>query len=142
MGIPGYVTIDLVREELQDRLPGDNSIDCDQFFSDDDIFHAMDRAAAAYNSLPPLGIDVVSARCLPTDTNIFLDAVLSRLYSAAIHKLSRNLVTWSAGGVTVDLEKTRLEAFRQLKAAQENDWREAGKQRKMERNRGLAWGNF
>lgn len=137
-----YVTIDLVREELQDRFPGDNSIDCDQFFSDEEILHAMDRAAAMYNSLPPLGIDPVSGRSLPADTNIFLDAVLSRLYGAAINKLARNLVNWSAGGVTVDLEKTRMQAFQQLKQELGTSWKEAAMQRKMEINRNLAWGGF
>lgn len=141
--MPSIVTIKMVREELQDRLPGDNSIECDQFFSDEEILHAMDRAAAAYNSLPPLGVDRVSGRCLPaSDTNIFLEATISRLLGAAIHKLSRNLMTWQAGGVAVDLERTRMEAFRALKQEIDSAWREAAVMRKREINIGLAWGYF
>lgn len=52
MSIPAYLTIEYIREELQDQMPSDNSIDCDLFFSDKDILHAMERAAARYNQLP------------------------------------------------------------------------------------------
>jgi hypothetical protein len=142
MAYPTYLTIDLVRQELQDRSPLDNSIDCDIFFSDEEILHAMDRAAARYNALAPIGIDVKNPKCLPANTSVFLDAVLSCLYSAAIHKLSRNLMTWQTGDASVDLEKTRLDAFRALKQETEQAWKEAAKERKMEINRQLAWGFF
>lgn len=139
---PGYVTIELVREELQDRIPGDNSIDCDQFFSDEEILHAMERAAAAYNSIAPIGVGSVHPKCMPTNTNIFLDATISRLLGQAIHKLSRNLITWQAGGVSVDLEKTRMQAFRELKKELDDSWRVAAKELKAQMNVRLAWGNY
>ena len=142
MAHPTYLTIALIRQELQDRTPADNSIDCDLFFTDEDILHAMDRAAAKYNALAPVGIDVQNAKRLPANTSVFLDAVLSCLYSSAIHKLSRNLMTWQTGDSTVDLEKTRLEVFTALKKETEQAWREAAKDRKMEINRQLAWGFF
>lgn len=142
MAHPTYLTIALIRQELQDRTPADNSIDCDLFFTDEDILHAMDRAAAKYNALAPVGIDVQNAKRLPANTSVFLDAVLSCLYSSAIHKLSRNLMTWQTGDSTVDLEKTRLEVFTALKKETEQAWKEAAKDRKMEINRQLAWGFF
>lgn len=137
----GYITIDLVREELQDRFPGDNTIDCDQFFSDEEILHAMDRAAARYNQLPPT-VEFVSGRALPTNTSIFLDAVLANLYGSAIHKLSRNLMSWQTGDVKVDLEKSRIEAFGALKAQLDKQWRTDAVDRKAEINRSLAWGIY
>jgi hypothetical protein len=142
MAHPTYLTIALIRQELQDRTPADNSIDCDLFFTDEDILHAMDRAAAKYNALAPVGIDRQNAKRLPANTSVFLDAVLSCLYSSAIHKLSRNLMTWQTGDATVDLEKTRLEVFTALKKETEQAWKEAAKDRKMEINRQLAWGFF
>lgn len=138
----GYLTIDLIRDELQDRFPGDNSIDNDLFFSDEEILHAMDRAAARYNQLPPTGVEIVSGRALPAGTSIFLDAVLSSLYAAGIHKLARNLMQWQAGDVRVDLEKTRMEAFRTLKAELDKTWRADATDRKAEINRSLAWGYY
>lgn len=137
----GYITIDMVREELQDRFPGDNTIDCDQFFSDEEILHAMDRAAARYNQLPP-NVEFVSGRALPANTTIFLDAVLSQLYGSAIHKLSRNLMSWQTGDVQVDLEKTRLNAFQNMKAMLDKQWRADAADRKAEINRSLAWGFY
>lgn len=137
----GYITIDLVREELQDRFPGDNTIDCDQFFSDEEILHAMDRAAARYNQLPPT-VEFVSGRALPANTSIFLDAVLANLYGSAIHKLSRNLMSWQTGDVKVDLEKSRIEAFGALKAQLDKQWRTDAVDRKAEINRSLAWGIY
>lgn len=137
----GYITIELVRDELQDRFPGDNSIDCDQFFSDEDILHAMDRAAARYNQLPPQ-VEFVSGKALPANTSIFLDAVLANLYNTAIHKLARNLMTWQTGDVQVNLEKTRMEAFKMLKAELDQQWRRDAADRKAEINRSLAWGFY
>lgn len=142
MAYPTYITIELVRQELQDRTPGDNTIDCDLFFSDEDILHAMDRAAARYNALAPLGIDVVDPRHLPANTSVFLDAVLSCLYGSALHKLSRNLMAWQTGDATVELEKSRMESFSALKKEAEAGWRESAKERKMEINRQLAWRFF
>lgn len=142
MSTPAYLTIEYIREELQDQMPSDNSIDCDLFFSDKDILHAMERAAARYNQLPPVGIDPVSPSTLPASSGIFLDAVLAQLYGSAIHKLNRNQVQWSTGEVTVDLEGKRLQAFEQAKAALDKQWREDARDRKAEINRSLCWGYF
>ena len=137
-----YLTIEMIRDEIQDRVPGDNSIDCDLFFSDDEILKAMDRAAGRYNQLPPVGVDVVSGRALPANTSVFLDAVISQLYGSAIHKLIRNQMTWQTGDVTVDLEPKRLQAFQQAKAALDQVWRIDARDRKREINQNLAWGYF
>lgn len=142
MAYPAYITIELVRQEIQDRTPADNSIDCDLFFSDEEILHAMDRAAAKYNGMAPLGIDVVDPRCLPANTDVFMDAVLASLYKSATHKLARNIMTWQTGDSSVDLEKTRMEMFSALQKQAEAAWKEAGRERKMEINRSLAWGYF
>ena len=74
----------------------------------------MDRAAARYNQLPPG--EFVSGELLPVNTSIFLGCCSFNSVSTAIHKLSRNLMSWQTGDVRVDLERTRLEAFRALKA--------------------------
>ena len=34
-----YLTIEKIRDEIQDRFPDDNTIEQDQFFSDEDILH-------------------------------------------------------------------------------------------------------
>lgn len=142
MAYPQYITIELIREEVQDRTPADNSIDCDLFFSDEEILHAMDRAAAKYNAMAPLGVDVVDGRKLPANTDVFLDAVLASLYKSATQKLARNIMTWQTGNSTVELEKTRMELFSSLQKQSEAAWKEAGKERKAEINRQLVWRYF
>lgn len=138
----GYLTIETVREELQDRTPADNTIDCDYAFTDEEILHAMERAAASYNRIPPVGVEWVSPKCLPDNDNVFLDAVLSHLYKAQINRLSRNLMTWKTGDTTVEFEKTRMGAYQALRSELEQSWREAAKGRKMEINRALVWGSY
>lgn len=138
----GFLTVKMVRDQLQDRTPGDNSIDCDLFWSDEEIVQAMDRAAAAYNTLPPRGVDVRSGKALPADVHLFMDAVLSQLYGMAIHKLARNIMSWQTGDVTVDLEKTRMEAFKILKEELTKTWKEDARDRKADINRSLCWRYF
>lgn len=127
---------------MQDRDPGDNTIDCDLFFSDDEILHAMDRCAASYNAVAPLGVDPVHGRALPADTELFMDGVLMHLYKSGRQKLARNLMNWSTGNTTVELEKSRMEAFSILQKELEASFKEEAKDRKMAINRSLAWGMF
>lgn len=137
-----YVTIEMVRNEMQDRTPADNTIDCDLAFTDEEIIHAMKRAASAYNSLAPINVDYVTYNCLPAETTIFLDAVMTYLYKAHIHRLARNQLQWQTGDTTVEFEKTRMQNYMQLMAMLEKEWKEAAKERKMEINRSMCYGAF
>lgn len=137
-----YITIEDVRATIQDRTPEDNSIDCDLSFSDDEIRHAMERAAASYNSMPPIGVDRKSPKCLPLHDDIFLYAILSHLYNSATFKLARNLVTWQTGDTMVELEKSRMEAYKSLVKEFDEIWKPAARERKMEINRAQAWANW
>lgn len=138
----GYITIEKVREEMQDRTPADNTIDCDQAFSDEEIMYAMERAAAAYNSMAPMGIGVVSAKAMPMGLSFFMDAVVSQLLKSAIHKLSRNLMKWQTGDTNVDLENTRMQAYSAIRKELEQSWRTEAKEYKMELNRAQVWGAY
>lgn len=139
MSYPGYLTIDLVRAELQDQTPGDNSIDCDLFFSDEQILHAMERCAAKYNGMAPIDVDVVHSSHLPSNTDVFMNGVLYYLYSNAINKLSRNVMAWQTGNTTVDLEGTRIKMFSSLKDYYQKEFTQSAKERKMEINRSMCW---
>lgn len=134
-----FINIDFVRQEIQDKFPDDNTIEQDQFFTDEDILHAMERAAADYNSISPLGVNIVTAQKMPTNSTVFIDAVVSHLYKTAIHKLTRNLITWQTGDSTVDIDGTRLKAFMQMRDILEKEWRLAAKERKIEINRLQAY---
>lgn len=137
-GMPGYLTIELIRNELQDRTPEDNSIENDLFWTDEDIKHAMERVASVYNGMVPMGVDPVSPTSLPADTDCFMDGVLFNLYKQGVHKLSRNVMQWQTGNTTVDLIRSRMEAF---KAAMQmlGTWKQEAKERKIFINRNAAW---
>ena len=137
-GMPGYLTIELIRNELQDRTPEDNSIENDLFWTDEDIKHAMERVASVYNGMVPMGVDPVSPTALPADTDCFMDGVLYNLYKQGVHKLSRNVMQWQTGNTTVDLIRTRMEAFRAAMQMLAN-WKQEAKERKIFINRNAAW---
>lgn len=138
--MPGYITIAKVREEMQDRGPADNSIDCDYAFTDEEIMHAMERAAASYNALAPIGIGAVSAKAMPDHMSFLMDAVVCQLLKSAIHKLSRNLMTWQTGDTNIELEKSRMTAYQAIRQELEQSWKQEAKEWKMEINRSLCWG--
>lgn len=142
--MPGfYLTIEDVRNELQDREPADNSIDCDLAFTDEEIKTAMHAAARDYNMLTPIGVDTVCGDALPyQDTNIFLDGTIIRAYKAACHKLMRNVQTWSTGETTIEFQKTRLQLYKATIQEMFPDWKDAAKERKATRNRALVWSSF
>lgn len=117
----------------------DNTIELDVFWTDEDIFHAMERTASVYNGIPPMGVDVVHPAALPADTDVFMDGVLWHLYRQGIHKLNRNIMQWQTGNTTVDLYKARLEAFRaELQLL--GEWKAEAKDRKHFKNQFGAWG--
>lgn len=140
--MPGYITIEKVREEMQDRTPADNTIDCDQAFSDEEILQAMERAAARYNSMTPIGIGVVSAKAMPMGLSFFMDAVICQLLKSAIYKLSRNLLQWQTGDTQITFEQTRMQAYQQIMQGLEQSWRQEAKEYKMELNRAQCWDAF
>lgn len=139
---PAVITVDYIRQLVQDRGPEDNSIECDKFFSDEEIVRAMEQCAAAYNSTPPLGVDLMTAHAMPAHEGVFVDGTLANLYKMARQKLARNLMTWSTGNTTVELEKSRMEAFSTLQKELEASFREAATNRKIAINRSFAFGMY
>lgn len=137
-----FVTIQQIRDAILDRTPDDNSIENDLFFSDEEIVNAMKQTAAAYNAMAPRGVDYMDYRSMPAGESTFLDGVLCKLYKMAINKLARNVMTWQTGNTTVELEKTRMEAFKSLSQMYDQTFRDSARERKMEINRSLAWGYF
>jgi len=116
----GYVTPDEVRHYIEDRNAEDNDFDNDLSFSNEEIQVAMRRAARAYNSILPLGVDVVTPDKMPDVTEMFFDGVIWKLYSARLARLGRNDFDFNAGDVDVSPETKRIAFFgREAKAAEE-----------------------
>ncbi|MEG1543080.1 MAG: hypothetical protein RR382_00955 [Tannerellaceae bacterium] len=139
---PGYVTVDMIRQWMMDNDPSDNSIDCDLAFTDEQIINAMQGAARSYNSLTPVGVDIVNANAMPSDTNLFINFTVASLLNSSLQKLSRNDMQWMTGGVTVDVVAKRIAHYRLLRDEARQMAREEAVARKSEINRQAAWASI
>lgn len=133
-----HITVNFIREEIQDRFPGDNTIDCDIFFTDEDIEHAMEMAANRINAITPIGVVHLLPWCMPK-LSFIVDAVVASLYKSAIHKLNRNLMDWNTGETKVSLESVRKAAFEKAYAQLQQEWIPPCKEWKAEINRNQVY---
>ena len=115
------LSVDDVRYFILDRTAEDNELDMDLSFSDDDIIHAMRRAAREANDVPPYNVQV-SGDCLPGNSNIWLHAVTEQLYIAKLSNLMRNDIDYEAGGVAASVTKGRIAHFKELIKLHRSIW--------------------
>lgn len=134
-----YLVIEDIRNYIWDREAGDNQLELDLAFSDDEIRDAMKRAAREYNSVPPYASCVDVAQ-LPADTNLFLDATVFQLYISRISRMQRNDIDYSAGGVAVELEKKQIGYMKEMIPFHRDRFLEATKAQKMFLNLRRAFG--
>lgn len=134
-----YLTIDDVRNFIWDRSAADNQLEIDLAFSDEEIRDAMKRAAREYNSVPPF-VSGADPAALPSDTNLFLDATVFQLYISRISRMQRNDIDYSAGGVTVELEKKQIAYMKEMIPFHRDRFLEATKAQKIFRNLRNAFG--
>lgn len=121
----GYVTPEEVRHYIEDRNAADNEFDNDLSFSNEEILVAMRRTARAYNSVLPLGVDVVTPERMSDATEMFFDGVIWKLYSARLARLGRNDFDFNAGDVKVSPETKRIAFFGREAIAAEQRFRTA-----------------
>jgi hypothetical protein len=133
------LTIDDVRHFILDRSAEDNALDLDLAFSDDEVRDAFKRAAREYNSIPPF-IGTVDPSDLPDDTNLFLDATVVQLYISRMSRLQRNDLDYSAGGVSVELEKRQIAHMKEMIPFHRDRFLEAAKAKKVFLNLRRAYG--
>lgn len=107
------ITIEDVRNYIWDRSIEDNQLELDLAFSDAEIVDAMKRAAREYNSIPPL-VGNADPACLDGTTNLFLDAIALHLYISRMSNMQRNDIDYTAGGVTVEMEKRQIDYMKEM----------------------------
>lgn len=88
-----------VRHFIMDRVPDDNELDLDLFFTDEEIAYAMRFACMYFNSIPPKTLQV-SPNAMPFHME-FLFGIVYHLYLSKIQQLGRNIKEYNAGGVSV-----------------------------------------
>jgi hypothetical protein len=133
------LTIQNVRDYILDRSVEDNALELDLAFSDAEVRDAFKRAAREYNSIPPF-VGHADPEALPDDTNLFLDATVQQLYISRLSRLQRNDMDYTAGGVTVDLEKRQIAHLKEMVQFHRDRFRETARAVKVSINLRRAYG--
>ena len=102
-------THDMVRHFIWDRTLEDNPLELDLEFSDQEIGHARNFAAMMFNSIPPFVVDVVPQNIPKRWEYPFMIATVYHLFLAKLMSLQRKDLDYSAGNMTVDINKRRIE---------------------------------
>jgi len=129
----GCITPDDVRMYIFDRTVEDNDLLLDLNFSEKDIQDAMVRAAREYASIPPY-TSCVNPACLPSHTNMFLDATVAQLYISEMSKLMRNDIDYNSGNVTTNLVAKRIIHLKDMYKFHNERFKEAAKNWKLTEN--------
>lgn len=102
-------THEMVRHFIWDRTIMDNPLELDLEFSDQEIGHARNFAAMMFNSIPPFVVDVTPKSVPHRWEYPFLTATVFHLFLAKLMSLQRKDLDYSAGNMTVDINKRRIE---------------------------------
>ena len=141
--MPDGTAIDFeeVRLFIMDRAVEDNAIDLvANYFSDEEILAAMYRAAQAFNEIPPYVYDLkVTANKLPYKIYL-LNGVGYYLYLSKVQKLSKEDLSYNAGGMQVDLIQRRMKHFQSNLAMMKEDFLSGAQAEKVSENYKGAYG--
>ena len=113
--------VDDIRHFIFDRDLSDNVVDMDLLFSEPEIRNAMRHAAMSYNARPPTSIQINVNSTLPQHIWVHFGTSY-HLLLAELFRLSKNDITYKAGGVTANLVKTRITNFRAIMDSAKKDF--------------------
>lgn len=103
------LTHDLVRHFIWDRTIEDNPLELDLAFSDPEIGYARQFAAMMFNSIPPHTVQI-QANNVPVNWEYpFMVGTVYHLFLGKLMALQRKDLDYSAGNMTVDINKRRIE---------------------------------
>jgi len=106
------VTLDDARQFMFDRTAADNPLDLDLSFTEKDLQSALRFTAMRYNAIPPHVLHVRPDH-LPFGETM-LNGVAYYLYLGKLQQLSRNDVDYSAGNMTIDINKRRIDFIQKM----------------------------
>lgn len=136
-----YLTVQDVREYVEDRDLEDNPLGLDLTWTDEEILRAMKGAAREWNSIPPYILGVRSNE-LPEDTNLFLEATVEQLLKSRLSALRRQDLDYSAGGVGVNLVQKQIAHFEREIQERRGNWEPRCREMKVHANLAQAYGTF
>lgn len=130
------LTIEEVREFLQDRPENNLLLDNKEEFPSSMISLAIELAVSAYNALPPMS--TVTSTTFPNKA-ILLTGTLYKLYAGQAALLARNTMNYSDGGLQIPIEE-RFSLYQSLAAMYQADFENSARSLKMHLNVEEGWG--
>lgn len=124
--------IDDVRHFMFDRSANDNPLDLDLAFTDEDIQYAFRFTAMRYNAIQPQVIRVHPDHLPFAET--MMSGVAYYLYNGKLLQLIRNDVDYSAGNMTIDINKRRIETLSKLAPMYKEQFEKQAKEEKVALN--------
>jgi hypothetical protein len=98
-----------IRHFIWDRTIEDNPLELDLEFSDKEIGHARRFAVKMFNSIPPY-VETITADKIPLRWEYgFMLGTVYHLFLAKLMSLQRKDLDYSAGNMTVDINKKRID---------------------------------
>lgn len=130
-----------IRLFVLDRAVEDNSIDLvANYFSDEELLAAMKRTAQAFNEIQPYVYEIaVKANKLPYKTYL-LNGIAYYLYLSKLQKLSKEDLSYNAGGMQVELISRRIKHFQSNLQLFKDDFMQGAQSEKIAQNYNGAWG--
>lgn len=103
------VTHDMIRHFIWDRTLEDNPLEMDLAFSDTEIGHARKFCAMMFNSIPPYTVQISADVIPPGWEYSFIIGTVYHLFLAKLMSLQRKDLDYTAGNMTVDINKRRID---------------------------------
>lgn len=149
LGKRGSLDNEYVRHFIFDRWALDNPLLMDLEFSDEEISFARWYAGADYNGMEPQ-VDYIDPAAVPyVAAAIFLNGIVYHLHLAKMLQLQRNDVTYEAGNMTVDINKSRIASLKESAKYFRDEFNRMAADRKRTininqayRSVGGGWNNF
>lgn len=103
------VNHEMVRHFIWDRTIEDNPLELDLEFSDQEIGHARKYAVMSFNAIPPF-VFILTQDNVPQRLQYpFMLNIIYHLFIAKMAQLARKDLEYSAGNMSVDINKRRID---------------------------------
>ena len=103
------ITVEDIRHFIWDRTIADNPMEMDLEFSDEEIQFARKFASEMINAIPPYVFYITADTVPPHAQYGYKLAIIYHLMLAKLMQLQRKDIDYSAGNMTVDINKRRIE---------------------------------
>jgi len=123
-----------IRHFIWDRTIEDNPLELDLEFSDEEIGNARRFCAMMCKDVPPYVIEINASSIPKGFEYAFMIGTVYHLFLAKLMSLQRKDLDYSAGGMTVDINKRRIDYLSKWVVAFKQEAMESIQKRKLSMN--------